>query len=189
MNGEQKELKDEVVRLGVKYGIVTPYTSFLVVEDTPLGGRRPASWRDRAGDRRFGGPRGRAVSAARRLRRLRRRRGSAAAPAGGTRCRRGARRRRQSGGGKDGYGVDHEPRRQGLAERIGLGAAQAEDRPRGRPAGELKDKYFSDSVTLSKHLKQLRDVAGGGGSRARSSRPSATGPSSTASGSTSRARS
>ncbi len=35
LNGVQKELRDEVVRLGVKYGIVTPYTSFLVVEDTP----------------------------------------------------------------------------------------------------------------------------------------------------------
>jgi Ca-activated chloride channel homolog len=42
LNGESKELKDEVVRLGVKYGIVTPYTSYLVVEDTPapVGGPR-----------------------------------------------------------------------------------------------------------------------------------------------------
>ena len=31
-NGENKELKDEVVRLGTRYGIVTPYTSFLATE-------------------------------------------------------------------------------------------------------------------------------------------------------------
>ena len=32
--GENKELKDEVIRLARKYGIVTPYTSMLVQEDT-----------------------------------------------------------------------------------------------------------------------------------------------------------
>ncbi len=32
-NGEQKELRDEIVDLGTRYGIVTPYTSFLAVED------------------------------------------------------------------------------------------------------------------------------------------------------------
>ncbi len=32
MNGEEKELVDEVRNLGLKYGIVTPYTSFLVTE-------------------------------------------------------------------------------------------------------------------------------------------------------------
>lgn len=31
-NGESKELRDEVVELGTRYGIVTPYTSYLVVE-------------------------------------------------------------------------------------------------------------------------------------------------------------
>ena len=31
-NGEQKELTDEVVDLGTRYGIVTPYTSYLAVE-------------------------------------------------------------------------------------------------------------------------------------------------------------
>src|SRR5262249_54728911 len=33
LNGENKELKDEVIALGTRYGIVTPYTSFLVTED------------------------------------------------------------------------------------------------------------------------------------------------------------
>ncbi len=33
MQGEEKELVDEVKNLGLKYGIVTPYTSFLVTED------------------------------------------------------------------------------------------------------------------------------------------------------------
>lgn len=39
LNGESKELKDEVVRLGKTYGIVTPYTSYLVVEDVVASGR------------------------------------------------------------------------------------------------------------------------------------------------------
>lgn len=33
LNGENKELVDEIVRLSEKYGIMTPYTSFLVTED------------------------------------------------------------------------------------------------------------------------------------------------------------
>ena len=37
LQGKNKELVDEVVRLGKRYGIMTPYTSFLVVED----GARP----------------------------------------------------------------------------------------------------------------------------------------------------
>jgi Ca-activated chloride channel family protein len=32
-HGENKELKDEIIRLALKYGIVTPYTSYLVLED------------------------------------------------------------------------------------------------------------------------------------------------------------
>jgi len=46
-NGEQKELMDEVLTLAKKYGIATPYTSFLVVPDAPMpvltgpGGPRP----------------------------------------------------------------------------------------------------------------------------------------------------
>jgi Ca-activated chloride channel family protein len=44
-NGEQKELMDEMLALAKKYGIATPYTSFLVVPDGPMpvigGGFRP----------------------------------------------------------------------------------------------------------------------------------------------------
>jgi len=36
LNGESRELCDEVVRLGKEFGIVTPYTSALVLEDSPL---------------------------------------------------------------------------------------------------------------------------------------------------------
>ncbi|HLM23886.1 MAG TPA: VIT and VWA domain-containing protein [Pyrinomonadaceae bacterium] len=32
-NGEQKELRDEIVELGTRYGIVTPYTSYLALEN------------------------------------------------------------------------------------------------------------------------------------------------------------
>lgn len=35
-NGEKKELVDETVALAKKYGIATPYTSYLVVPDAPL---------------------------------------------------------------------------------------------------------------------------------------------------------
>lgn len=44
-NGEQEELRTEVIALAQKYNIVTPYTSYLVVEDEtggpPLAGRVP----------------------------------------------------------------------------------------------------------------------------------------------------
>ncbi len=33
LNGEEKELRDEVVELARRYGIVTPYTAFLILED------------------------------------------------------------------------------------------------------------------------------------------------------------
>lgn len=39
LNGEDRELKEEVVRLATRYGIVTPYTSFLIQEPAP-------EWRD-----------------------------------------------------------------------------------------------------------------------------------------------
>ncbi|MBI1747337.1 MAG: VWA domain-containing protein [Acidobacteria bacterium] len=37
LNGENAELKNEVLALAKKNGFVTPYTSFLAVEDAPLG--------------------------------------------------------------------------------------------------------------------------------------------------------
>ena len=37
-NGEQKELRDEIVDLGTRYGIVTPYTSYLALEPENLRG-------------------------------------------------------------------------------------------------------------------------------------------------------
>ena len=36
VNGEQKELVEEVVTLAKRYGIATPYTSYLVVPDGPM---------------------------------------------------------------------------------------------------------------------------------------------------------
>jgi Ca-activated chloride channel family protein len=36
LNGEKKELVDEVVALAKRYGITTPYTSWLIVPDTPM---------------------------------------------------------------------------------------------------------------------------------------------------------
>lgn len=44
-NGENKEIKDEIIDLGTKYGIVTPYTSYLATDGSvqnvmPVNGRR-----------------------------------------------------------------------------------------------------------------------------------------------------
>jgi Ca-activated chloride channel family protein len=38
MHGVNEELKQEIIRLGKQYGIVTPYTSFLAVEESELAG-------------------------------------------------------------------------------------------------------------------------------------------------------
>ncbi|HET6441431.1 MAG TPA: VIT domain-containing protein [Phycisphaerae bacterium] len=51
LHGEDKELKDEVIRLSVAYGIETPYTSYLVLENSDqykqyglaVGGARPVA--------------------------------------------------------------------------------------------------------------------------------------------------
>jgi Ca-activated chloride channel family protein len=37
-NGEQQELRDEIVDLGTRYGIVTPYTSYLALEPNAVVG-------------------------------------------------------------------------------------------------------------------------------------------------------
>ena len=41
LNGANKELTDEIVSLGTRYGIVTPYTSFLITEDMKDASGRP----------------------------------------------------------------------------------------------------------------------------------------------------
>ncbi len=38
LNGESKELKDEIILLSRKYGLITPYTAFLILEDEQLTG-------------------------------------------------------------------------------------------------------------------------------------------------------
>ncbi|MBM3474600.1 MAG: VWA domain-containing protein [Armatimonadetes bacterium] len=45
LKGENRELKDEIVDLALTYGIVTPYTSFLVNEDERVIARRPEETR------------------------------------------------------------------------------------------------------------------------------------------------
>lgn len=37
LNGPDQETIDQIVRLSIRFGIVTPYTSYLVTEDMPLG--------------------------------------------------------------------------------------------------------------------------------------------------------
>lgn len=43
LHGENQEAVDEVTELATRYGIVTPYTAALIVEDTPMGGPPAAS--------------------------------------------------------------------------------------------------------------------------------------------------
>ncbi len=45
VNGEAKELKEEVIRLGKKFGLVTPYTSYLAVDDSEFTSNRSVSER------------------------------------------------------------------------------------------------------------------------------------------------
>lgn len=47
-NGESKELKDEVVDLGTRYGIVTPYTSYLATDGTLANAPRDSDIQARA---------------------------------------------------------------------------------------------------------------------------------------------
>ncbi len=46
-NGEQQELRDEIVDLGTRYGIVTPYTSYLALEPNAVVQPRSGVRRDR----------------------------------------------------------------------------------------------------------------------------------------------
>lgn len=41
VNGEQAELKTEVIKLAKKFGLVTPYTSYLAVDDSEFNNNRP----------------------------------------------------------------------------------------------------------------------------------------------------
>jgi Ca-activated chloride channel family protein len=41
LHGENKELVDEVVRLAKKHGIITPYTSYLILEDEAIAANNP----------------------------------------------------------------------------------------------------------------------------------------------------
>lgn len=52
LNGPKKELTDSIVALGKRYGIVTPYTSFLVIEDERQLANRlvQGGWRHSRGD-------------------------------------------------------------------------------------------------------------------------------------------
>jgi Ca-activated chloride channel family protein len=48
-NGEQQELRDEIVDLGTRYGIVTPYTSYLALEPVAVPDDVTSGNRDKRG--------------------------------------------------------------------------------------------------------------------------------------------
>lgn len=49
LHGPEQEIIDQIVRLSIRYGIVTPYTSYLVTEPSPLG----AAEQDRIAEEQF----------------------------------------------------------------------------------------------------------------------------------------
>lgn len=55
LNGAKKELKDEVIALAKRYGLPTPYTSYLVVEENAVPPPRPNNWGGRRPGRGRGG--------------------------------------------------------------------------------------------------------------------------------------
>jgi Ca-activated chloride channel family protein len=46
LHGEEKELKEEVIRLSKRYGILTPYTGYLVLEEEPAWAGEPMPRRE-----------------------------------------------------------------------------------------------------------------------------------------------
>lgn len=62
LRGHNKELEDEIVALGKRYGIMTPYTSFLVAEDEPAARRAENTERRHDFERLKGGAGGVALS-------------------------------------------------------------------------------------------------------------------------------
>lgn len=167
LNGESSELRDEVVRLGKHYGIVTPYTSYLVVEDG-LAAAQPPGRPGVPGTPGQGGGGGRRGGG-----------GGFGQPGEGGRAPVG--------------GVAPSPRRQD-APASGLAPPPAPEAPlpadavvrrlkdeqesakkQGDDKGEfdrrksedareaLKRGYFRDAIALSKEIKSLRESRTGGG--------------------------
>lgn len=54
LKGQNEELVKEIVKLGTQFGIVTPYTSFLIVEDTPIASPGTPRPENRPRDGRWG---------------------------------------------------------------------------------------------------------------------------------------
>ena len=50
LNGESQELVDEIIALSKRYGIITPYTSFLILEDEPPGPMFDDSFKAESGE-------------------------------------------------------------------------------------------------------------------------------------------
>jgi len=182
LNGKNDEVAKEVVRLGKKYGIVTPYTSYLVIEDGAMASApRPLEGRGRRG---IGGG-GRGLGSGRGNRDGARPRSptvfGGAVPPGQPQADSRARdlesklselaRKRTprattatNEGAKPGT---RRPRDAGAsagrlpAERRGGG----EEAEREKEVERLRRGYFKDAIALSREVKSLREkrVAGGWG--------------------------
>ena len=166
LNGANKELEAEVVRLGKRYGIVTPLTSYLVLEDAVAGGARgrtpPIP----------GGRKGRSLPSG---------------PDGGRRVRVDGPGARGAGPGvlvDAGRSGDTSESAQRTRQALEVARRSITRKPQaGSPASDgaggqesdggarrrLRKKYFGSTVALSQQLKSLRErrVAGGGGGMVR----------------------
>jgi len=148
--GEQGELRDEVIRLAKRYGIVTPYTAYLVTEDEPATetrrptpDRRPRPLEHRATTPRDGGGGGRSGGSA------------TATPA------------------PDASAAAADDR-DGFAPMGGLGVAPTERKAEARRRDAMKAKAMeeeagADAVALSAEIQRLKQSrtagAGEGGVR------------------------
>ena len=141
LRGKNQELVDEIVKLGKQYGIVTPYTSFLVVED----GARPqlAQQMRGAADRFEGGARdGR--GAIEKARQLGEAKSGANAPGPG----------RAGGGDLYGFG-DAEAKNMELDKAVAATIVQIGDKTFYRkPDGFLYDSLYDEA----KHKDKLIEV-------------------------------
>ncbi|MGE0432411.1 MAG: VIT domain-containing protein [Planctomycetota bacterium] len=151
LNGFNQELKDEIVRLGTRFGIVTPYTSFLVVEDSELQNMpqpQPGAERLRGdADDRNGNRWGRDGAAE-----SPRNPAPPAADPSGLAPVDEARREGQQGANEPGASSNAGPGH-GFSGGVGGGG-----RPADNAAGDSRLQSGEDAVKRSKELEKLKDM-------------------------------
>jgi len=165
LSGRNDELRKEIVRLGKRYGIVTPYTSYLVIEDDVAavpgsqGSGRPLPRNGRGG----GGsgniarpPRPGADGAAARVQ---------DESAAEKEARRVLDKLAEAGQARVLRGLESQSGRTVVGTPLGGTRLEGADREAQEAVLRFKRNYYAGGITLSKELKRLREkrVAGNGG--------------------------